>query len=160
MADKIVPCLWFDGEAEAATAFYVSLLPDSRITAVNRSPVDTPSGPAGSVLTVQFVLAGREYLALNGGPNFRFTEAVSFMVMTEDQAETDRLWDALTADGGRENACGWLKDRWGLSWQITPRRLVELTTDPNPARAKAAMQAMMDMIKIDIAALDRAVADL
>ncbi|MAL57312.1 MULTISPECIES: VOC family protein [Brevundimonas] len=160
MADKIVPCLWFDGEAEAATAFYVSLLPDSRITAVNRSPVDTPSGPAGSVLTVQFVLAGREYLALNGGPNFRFTEAVSFMVMTEDQAETDRLWDALTADGGRENACGWLKDRWGLSWQITPRRLVELTTDPDPARAKAAMQAMMEMIKIDVAALERAVADL
>lgn len=160
MADKIVPCLWFDGEAEAATAFYVSLLPDSRITAVNRSPVDTPSGPAGSVLTVQFVLAGREYLALNGGPNFRFTEAVSFMVMTEDQAETDRLWDALTADGGSENACGWLKDRGGLSWQITPRRLMELTTDPNPARAKAAMQAMMDMIKIDVAALDRAVADL
>ncbi len=160
MADKIVPCLWFDGEAEAATAFYVSLLPDSRITAVNRSPVDTPSGPAGSVLTVQFVLAGREYLALNGGPNFRFTEAVSFMVMTEDQAETDRLWDALTADGGCENACGWLKDRWGLSWQITPRRLMELTTDPDPARAKAAMQAMMEMIKIDVAALDRAVADL
>jgi predicted 3-demethylubiquinone-9 3-methyltransferase (glyoxalase superfamily) len=160
MADKIVPCLWFDGEAEAATAFYVSLLPDSRITAVNRTPVDTPSGPAGSVLTVQFVLAGREYLALNGGPNFRFTEAVSFMVMTEDQAETDRLWDALTADGGSENACGWLKDRWGLSWQITPRRLMELTTDPDPARAKAAMQAMMEMIKIDVAALERAVADL
>ena len=160
MTDKIVPCLWFDGDAEAATALYVSLLPDSRITAVNRSPVDTPSGPEGSVLTVQFVLAGREYLALNGGPNFRFTEAVSFMVMTEDQAETDRLWDALLADGGRENACGWLKDRWGLSWQITPRRLMELTTDPNPARAKAAMQAMMGMIKIDIAALDRAVADL
>ncbi|PZU72336.1 MAG: hypothetical protein DI531_13175 [Brevundimonas sp.] len=160
MADKIVPCLWFDGEAEAAAAFYVGLLPDSRVTAVNRSPVDTPSGVAGSVLTVQFVLAGREYLALNGGPNFRFTEAVSFMVMTEDQAETDRLWNALIADGGRENACGWLKDRWGLSWQITPRRLMELTTDPNPARAKAAMQAMMGMIKIDIAALDRAVADL
>lgn len=160
MTDKIIPCLWFDGDAEAATAFYVSLLPDSRITAVNRSPVDTPSGPEGSVLTVQFVLAGRQYLALNGGPNFRFTEAVSFMVMTEDQAETDRLWDALLADGGRENACGWLKDRWGLSWQITPRRLMELTTDPNPARAKAAMQAMMGMIKIDIAALDRAVADV
>ncbi|MEW6537074.1 MAG: VOC family protein [Pseudomonadota bacterium] len=160
MADKIIPCLWFDGDAEAATAFYVSLLPDSRITAVNRSPVDTPSGAEGTVLTVQFVLAGREYLALNGGPNFRFTEAVSFMVMTEDQAETDRLWDALLADGGKENACGWLKDRWGLSWQITPRRLMELTTDPNPARAKAAMQAMMGMIKIDIAALDRAVADV
>ncbi|MFA4940276.1 VOC family protein [Brevundimonas sp.] len=160
MADKIVPCLWFDGDAEAATAFYVSLLPDSRVTAVNRSPVDTPSGPAGSVLTVQFVLAGHDYVALNGGPNFRFTEAVSFMVMTEDQAETDRLWDALIADGGSENACGWLKDRWGLSWQITPRRLMELTTDANPARAAAAMTAMMSMIKIDIAALDRAVADL
>ncbi|WOB79422.1 VOC family protein [Brevundimonas nasdae] len=160
MSDKIIPCLCFDGEAEAATAFYVSLLPDSRITAVNRSPVDTPSGAEGTVLTVQFVLAGRQYLALNGGPNFRFTEAVSFMVMTEDQAETDRLWDALLADGGRENACGWLKDRWGLSWQITPRRLMELTTDPNPARAKAAMQAMMGMIKIDIVALDRAVADV
>ena len=160
MSDKIIPCLWFDGDAEAATAFYVSLLPDSRITAINRSPVDTPSGPEGSVLTVQFVLAGRQYLALNGGPNFRFTEAVSFMVMTEDQAETDRLWDALLADGGSESACGWLKDRWGLSWQITPRRLMELTTDPNPARAKAAMQALMGMIKIDIAALDRAVADV
>lgn len=160
MSDKIIPCLWFDGDAEAATAFYVSLLPDSYITAVNRSPVDTPSGPEGTVLTMQFVLAGREYLALNGGPNFRFTEAVSFMVMTEDQTETDRLWDALLADGGKENACGWLKDRWGLSWQITPRRLMELTTDPNPARARAAMQAMMGMIKIDIAALDRAVADV
>ncbi|VXB01113.1 VOC family protein [Brevundimonas sp. G8] len=160
MADKIVPCLWFDGDAEAATAFYVSLLPDSRVMAVNRSPVDTPSGPAGSVLTVQFVLAGHEYVALNGGPNFRFTEAVSFMVMTEDQAETDRLWDALIADGGSENACGWLKDRWGLSWQITPRRLMDLTTDPDPARAAAAMQSMMTMRKIDIAALDRAVADL
>ena len=160
MADKIVPCLWFDGDAEAATAFYVSLLPDSRVTAVNRSPVDTPSGPAGSILTVQFVLAGHDYVALNGGPNFRFTEAVSFMVMTEDQAETDRLWDALIADGGSENACGWLKDRWGLSWQITPRRLMDLTTDPDPARAAAAMQSMMTMRKIDIAALDRAVADL
>ena len=160
MADKIVPCLWFDGDAEAATAFYVSLLPDSRVTAVNRSPVDTPSGPAGSVLTVQFVLAGHAYLALNGGPAFRFTEAVSIMVMTEDQAETDRLWDALIADGGQESECGWLKDRWGLSWQITPRRLMDLTTDTDPARAAAAMQAMMTMRKIDIAALDRAVADL
>ena len=157
MADKIVPCLWFDGEAEAATAFYVSLLPDSRITAVNRTPVDTPSGPAGSVLTVQFVLAGREYLALNGGPNFRFTEAVSFMVMTEDHAETDRLWDALTADGGRENACGWLKDRWGLSWQITPVALMNAIAHPDPATAKRAFEAMMGMTKIDIAAIEAAV---
>ncbi|PZU57722.1 MAG: hypothetical protein DI552_07795 [Brevundimonas sp.] len=160
MTDKIVPCLWFDGDGEEAARLYVSLLPDSRIDSVNRSPVDTPSGPADSVLTVQFTLAGRRYMALNGGPNFTFDEAVSFMVMTEDQAETDRLWDALTANGGQENVCGWLKDRWGLSWQITPRRLMDLTTDPNRARAEAAMRAMMTMRKIDIAALDRAVADL
>ena len=160
MTDKIVPCLWFNGDGEEAARVYVSLLPDSRIDSVNRSPVDTPSGPADSVLTVQFTLAGRRYMALNGGPNFTFDEAVSFMVMTEDQAETDRLWDALTANGGQENVCGWLKDRWGLSWQITPRRLMELTTDANRARAKAAMTAMMSMRKIDIAALDRAVASL
>ncbi|MBD3835133.1 VOC family protein [Brevundimonas sp.] len=160
MSDKIVPCLWFDGDGEEAARFYVSLLPDSRIDSVNRSPVDTPSGPADSVLTVEFTLAGRRYIALNGGANFTFDEAVSFMIMTEDQAETDRLWDALTANGGQENVCGWLKDRWGLSWQITPRRLMELTTDANRARAKAAMTAMMSMRKIDIAALDRAVAGL
>ena len=160
MTDKIVPCLWFNGDGEEAARFYVSLLPDSRIDSVNRSPVDTPSGPADSVLTVEFTLAGRRDMALNGGPNFTFDEAVSFMVMTEDQAETDRLWDALTANGGQENVCGWLKDRWGLSWQITPRRLMDLTTDPNRARAEAAMRAMMTMRKIDIAALDRAVAGL
>jgi len=160
MADKIVPCLWFDGDGEEAARFYVSLLPDSRIDAVHRSPIDTPSGPADSVLMIEFTLAGRAYLALNGGPDFTFDEAVSFMVMTEDQAETDRLWAALIADGGQESVCGWLKDRWGLSWQITPRRLMELTTDPNRARARAAMAAMMTMRKIDIAALDRAVADL
>ncbi len=160
MADKIVPCLWFDGDGEEAARFYVSLLPDSRIDGVHRSPVDTPSGPADSVLMVEFTLAGRSYLALNGGSAFKFDEAVSFMVMTEDQAETDRLWDALIADGGQESACGWLKDRWGLSWQITPRRMMELTTDPNRERARAAMQAMMTMRKIDIAALDRAVAEI
>ena len=160
MADKIVPCLWFDGDGEEAARFYVSLLPDSRIDGVHRSPVDTPSGPADSVLMVEFTLAGRSYLALNGGSAFKFDEAVSFMVMTEDQAETDRLWDALIADGGQESACGWLKDRWGLSWQITPRRLMELTTDPNRERARAAMQAMMTMRKIDIAALDSAVAEI
>jgi len=160
MADKIIPCLWFDGDGEEAARFYVSLLPDSRIDGVHRSPVDTPSGTADSVLMVEFTLAGRSYLALNGGSAFKFDEAVSFMVMTEDQAETDRLWDALIADGGQESACGWLKDRWGLSWQITPRRLMELTTDPNRERARAAMQAMMTMRKIDIAALDRAVAEI
>ena len=156
MTDKIIPCLWFDGDAEAATAFYVSLLPDSRITAVNRSPVDTPSGPEGSVLTVQFVLAGREYLALNGGPNFRFTEAVSFMVMTEDQAETDRLWDALLADGGSENACGWLKDRYGLSWQITPTIFQEMEASTDRPAVERYMAALMKMKKLDIARLRQA----
>ena len=156
MTDKIVPCLWFDGEAEAATAFYVGLLPDSRVTAINRSPVDTPSGPAGSVLTVQFVLAGREYVALNGGSAFRFTEAVSFMVMTEDQAETDRLWDAIVGNGGQASVCGWCKDKWGLSWQITPRALMAAIADPDPAAAKRAFDAMMQMTKIDIAAIEAA----
>jgi predicted 3-demethylubiquinone-9 3-methyltransferase (glyoxalase superfamily) len=156
MTDRIVPCLWFDGAGEEAAAFYVSLLPDSRIDRVNRSPVDTPSGPADTVLTVEFTLAGRPYLALNGGPHFRFNQAVSFQILTEDQAETDRLWDALIADGGQASDCGWLQDRWGLSWQITPRRLMALTTDPDRDRASRAMTAMMTMQKIDIAALNQA----
>jgi len=155
-AQKITPCLWFDGQAEEAAAFYVSLLPDSRIDSVFHSPVDTPSGPAGMALTVDFTLAGRPYLALNGGPQFKFTEAVSFQIHCDDQAEVDRLWSALTADGGSEVACGWLKDRWGLSWQIVPLRLTQLLMDPNPDRARRAMQAMMGMIKIDIAALEAA----
>lgn len=157
MSDKIVPCIWYDGAAEEAAAFYVSLLPDSRIDAVTRSPIETPSGPEGMVLMVEFTLAGRSYLGLNGGPQFPHTEAVSFQIMTDDQAETDRLWDALIADGGEESVCGWLRDRWGLSWQIVPRRLMALTTDPDRDRARRAMSAMMSMRKIDIAALDRAV---
>lgn len=156
MTDRIVPCLWFDGAGEEAAAFYVSLLPDSRIDRVNRSPVDTPSGLADTVLTIEFTLAGRPYLALNGGPHFRFNQAVSFQILTEDQAETDRLWDALIADGGKASDCGWLQDRWGLSWQITPRRLMALTTDPDRDRARRAMTAMMTMQKIDIAALNQA----
>ncbi|MBA4809263.1 VOC family protein [Brevundimonas sp.] len=159
MTDKIIPCLWYDDDGEAAARFYVSLLPDSRIDAVHRSPIDTPSGSADTVLMVEFTLAGRSYLALNGGPAFKLNPAVSFMIMTDDQAETDRLWNALIADGGEESQCGWLTDRWGLSWQITPRRLMQLTTDPDQARAKAAMSAMMKMRKIDIATLERAVAD-
>lgn len=152
---KIVPCFWFDGQAEEAAAFYTSLLPDSRIDRVFRSPCDTPSGPAGMVLTVEFTLAGNQYLGLNGGPNFTFNEAVSFQIMCDDQAEVDRLWAALT-EGGAEVACGWLKDRFGLSWQIVPRRLVELLNDPDPVRAKRAMEAMMTMVKLDIATLERA----
>jgi predicted 3-demethylubiquinone-9 3-methyltransferase (glyoxalase superfamily) len=153
---KIKPVLWFDGQAEEAASFYVSLLPDSRVTKVARSPADTPSGPAGSVLTVDFVLAGQEFQGLNGGPEFKFNESVSFAVDCEDQAEVDRLWDALTSDGGQESVCGWLKDRWGLSWQIIPRRLGELLTDPNPGRAQRAMEAMLKMVKIDVAKLERA----
>src|SRR5688572_12534223 len=148
---KITPCLWYDGDAEEAANFYVSLLPDSRIDNIMRSPADNPSGPEGSVLLVEFTLAGQKYAGLNGGPLFKFTEAVSFMIMTEDQAETDRLWNALTANGGEESMCGWLKDRWGLSWQITPRRLLQLNSDPDRDKARRAMQAMMKMKKIDIA---------
>jgi predicted 3-demethylubiquinone-9 3-methyltransferase (glyoxalase superfamily) len=153
---KITPCLWYDGKAEEAANFYVSLLPDSRVDKVVRSPADTPSGPEGYVLLVEFTLAGQPYIGLNGGPQFPFTEAVSFIVKTADQAETDRLWDALIADGGEESVCGWLKDRWGLSWQITPERLLELMADSDRGRAKRAMEAMMKMRKIDIAAIEAA----
>ncbi len=155
--NKITPCLWFDGRAEEAVAFYTSLLPDSRVDLVWRSPTDTPSGKAGTVLTVEFTLAGQPYLALNGGPQFQFNEAVSFQIHCVDQAEVDRLWSALTANGGEGVACGWLKDRFGLSWQIVPVRLTELIKDPDPVRAKRAMEAMMEMVKIDVAALERAV---
>lgn len=156
MPNKIMPCLWFDGEAEQAAAFYVTLLPDSHIDRIIRSPADTPSGPKGGVLVVEFTLAGQSYLGLNGGPAFRFTEAVSFQILTEDQEETDRLWAAITGNGGAENMCGWCKDRWGLSWQVTPRRLMALNSDPDPARARRSMEAMMHMRKIDIATLERA----
>jgi predicted 3-demethylubiquinone-9 3-methyltransferase (glyoxalase superfamily) len=151
---KTTPCLWFNGQAEEAAKLYTSLLPDSRIDCIFRSPLDTPSGPAGTILTVEFTLAGIQYLGLNGGSQFPFTQAVSFQIHTDDQAETDRIWAALS-DGGEEVACGWLEDRWGLSWQIVPRRLTELMHDPQ--RAGRAMAAMMKMIKIDIAALERAV---
>jgi predicted 3-demethylubiquinone-9 3-methyltransferase (glyoxalase superfamily) len=152
---KIVPCLWFDGDAEEAAQFYVSLLPDSRIDRVLKSPADTPSGPAGMVLTVEFTLAGAKYMGLNGGPQFPFTEAVSFQIYCEDQSEVDRLWAAL-ADGGAEVACGWIKDRWGLSWQIVPTRMIELLNDSDRDRARRAQEAMMKMVKIDIAEIERA----
>jgi predicted 3-demethylubiquinone-9 3-methyltransferase (glyoxalase superfamily) len=155
---KITPCLWYDHDGEEAADFYVTLLPDSRIDKVVRSPTDTPSGPAGQVLIVQFTLAGQPYVALNGGPQFKHSEAVSFMIMTDDQDETDRLWDAIVGNGGEESVCGWCKDKWGVSWQITPRRLLALTAGDDPARAKRAMEAMMEMRKIDIAAIERAAA--
>lgn len=154
---KIVPCLWYDGGAEEAASFYVTLLPDSRIVRVARTPVDTPGNRAGDVITVEWDLAGQRFLGLNGGPVFPQTEAVSFQIATEDQAETDRLWDAIVGNGGQESMCGWCKDRWGVSWQITPRRLTELVAHPDAAVAARAMQSMMTMRRIDIAALDRAV---
>lgn len=153
---KVFPCLWFDGTAEEAANFYVTLLPDSRVDKVWRSAAETPSGPAGMVMTVDFTLAGQKFQGLNGGPEFRFNEAVSFVIECEDQAEVDRLWDALTADGGEPGPCGWLKDRFGVSWQIVPRRLDELMNDPDPERARRAMEAMLKMGKIDVAELERA----
>ena len=152
---KVTPFLSFNGQAEEAARFYVSLLPNSQIDRVTRSPVDMPSGAAGTVLIVEFTLAGTSFIALNT-PDFTFTEAVSFLINCEDQAETDRLWAALTADGGSEVACGWLKDRYGVSWQVTPTRLLELIKDPDQNRARRAMEAMMKMIKIDIAEVERA----
>jgi predicted 3-demethylubiquinone-9 3-methyltransferase (glyoxalase superfamily) len=155
MSDKITPCLWFDTEGEEAARFYCSLVPNSRITDTQRYGEAGP-GTAGSVMTVGFELDGRPYLALNGGPDFRFNEAVSFQISCEDQAEVDRYWDALTADGGEEGPCGWLKDRWGLSWQIVPTALPRLLADPDPDRAQRAMKAMFGMKRLDIAALREA----
>jgi predicted 3-demethylubiquinone-9 3-methyltransferase (glyoxalase superfamily) len=151
---KVTPCLWFDGNAEEAARFYVSLLPNSRIDKVFRSPADTPSGPAGMVLAIDFTLAGSKFSGLNGGPQFSFTEAVSFQIACEDQAEIDRLWAALS--DGSPGQCGWLKDRWGLSWQIVPTRLLQLLSDADPNRARRAMEAMLEMTKLDIAELERA----
>jgi len=155
---KITPCLWFDGNAEEAAKFYVSLLPGSHIETVMRSPADNPSTPAGAVLVVDFTLAGQRFTALNGGPDFAFTEAVSFVIDCEDQAEVDRLWDALIAGGGSPSQCGWLKDRYGLSWQIIPRQLGEILGSPDAEGSRRAMEAMLKMTKIDVAELRRAFA--
>jgi predicted 3-demethylubiquinone-9 3-methyltransferase (glyoxalase superfamily) len=153
---KVYTCLWFDGQAEEAANFYISLLPDSRIDKVWHSPADTPSGPAGMILLVDFTLAGQKYQGLNGGPDFKFSEAISIVIECDGQAEVDRLWDALTANGGEPGPCGWLKDRYGLSWQIAPTRLNELLDDPDPGRARRAMEAMLKMGKIELAELERA----
>jgi len=154
----ITPCLWFAGQAEEAAHFYVSVFPNSRVLSTNPAPEGTPDGTPGDVLTVEFELDGVRFTGLNGGPQFHFDESVSFQIDCADQAETDYYWDALLADGGEESVCGWLKDRYGLSWQVVPRRLVELMTDDDPARASRAMRAMLQMRKIDIGAIEAAAA--
>ena len=153
---KISPCLWFDGEAEEAANFYVSLLPDSRIEQVQKNSIDSPGGKAGSVLVVEFTLAGQRFMALNGGRRFEYTHAVSFKIDCADQAEVDRLWDALLADGGQAERCGWLKDRYGVFWQIVPTALVQYLGGPDKAGAQRAMAAMLQMVKLDIAGMKRA----
>lgn len=153
---KISPCLWFDGEAEEAARFYVSLLPDSRIEKVQKNLVDGPAGKAGTVLVVDFTLAGQRFLALNGGTRFEYTHAISFMIDCADQAEVDRLWDALSANGGSVEQCGWLKDRYGVSWQIVPAALMNFLGGPDAAGAERTMQAMLGMVKLDIESLRRA----
>ncbi len=154
--DKISPCLWFDGVAEEAAEFYTSLFPNSHIDSVDRAPGDTPSGPKGSVLTVPFTLAGRSFIGLNGGPDFKFTEAISLSIDCEDQVEVDRYWDALIANGGEPSVCGWLKDRFGVSWQVIPRQLPQLLASPDRDAAERVLQAMLKMTKIEVAELERA----
>lgn len=149
-------CLWFDGGAEEAAQFYAETFPDSSVDGVYRAPGDFPSGKQGDVLTVQFTVLGIPCLGLNGGPIFKHSEAFSFQVATEDQAETDRYWNAIVSNGGQESACGWCKDQWGISWQITPVVLTQAISDPDPAIAKRAFDAMMQMTKIDIAAIEAA----
>jgi predicted 3-demethylubiquinone-9 3-methyltransferase (glyoxalase superfamily) len=152
---KIVTSLWFEDQAEDAANFYVSLFPNSRVVNVVRYG-DAGPGEAGKVMVVEWVLDGQEFNGINGGPEFKFSEATSLIVNTENQEETDRLWYALTADGGEESMCGWLKDKFGFSWQIVPKRLTELTTDPDRGRAERAMRSMLQMRRIDIAEIERA----
>jgi 2-polyprenyl-6-hydroxyphenyl methylase/3-demethylubiquinone-9 3-methyltransferase len=155
MAQNVI-CLWYNGTAEEAARFYARTFPNSAVKAVHRAPGDYPDGHEGQVLTVEFTVLGVACLGLNGGPAFKHSEAFSFQILTGDQAETDRYWNAIVGNGGAESACGWCKDKWGLSWQITPRALMEATTDPDRAAAKRAFEAMMEMKKIDIAAIEAA----
>src|SRR5579883_2063874 len=156
MKPKNTICLWFDKDAQDAARFYAATFPDSRVVAVHHAPSDYPGGKKGDVLTVEFTVVGIPCLGLNGGPAFRHSEAFSFQIATDNQEETDRYWNAIVDNGGQESACGWCKDRWGLSWQITPIDLTRAITDPDPAAAKRAFDAMMTMTKIDIATIEAA----
>lgn len=158
MSDKNRVCLWYDNNALDAATFYAETFPDSSVGAVFPAPGDYPMGKQGDVLIVDFTVMGIPCMGLNGGPAFQHNEAFSFQVTTDDQAETDRLWNAIVENGGQESACGWCKDKWGLSWQITPRALMEAITNPDRAAAKRAFNAMMEMTKIDVAAIEAALA--
>jgi predicted 3-demethylubiquinone-9 3-methyltransferase (glyoxalase superfamily) len=153
---KITPCLWFNGQAEEAAEFYTSILPDSRIEKVNRAAADNPSTPQGDVLTVDFTLCGQQFIGLNGGPDFKFNEAISLSIDCEDQAEVDRYWDALVEGGGEHSVCGWLKDRYGVSWQVIPRQLPEMLNGADKEGAARVMKAMLEMTRIDVARLEEA----
>jgi 2-polyprenyl-6-hydroxyphenyl methylase/3-demethylubiquinone-9 3-methyltransferase len=149
-------CLWYDGDAEEAANFYAETFPDTRVTNVVRAPGSYPAGEQGTVMVVEFTCLGIPVMGLNGGPAFQHSEAFSFQVATQDQQETDRYWNAIVGNGGQESQCGWCKDKWGVSWQITPRKLMEIYTDPDPAATQRAFQAMMTMKKIDIAGIEAA----
>ena len=156
-APKNMICLWYDKDAEEAARFYASVFPDSKVTAVHKSPSDYPSGKAGDVITVEFTVCGIPCIGLNGGPMFKHNESFSFQIATDDQAETDKYWNAIVGNGGKESQCGWCKDKWGISWQITPRALTDVMTSGDKAAAKRAFEAMMTMKKIDVATIEAAI---